>query len=108
MSDRAHLAMILDGPLQSWGYSSRFDRRTTGLHPTKSGVVGLICAAMGLAKGSAEEQEVLDQLNAAKMTSIAISRVTQSGGIASRFSVCRIITPCWAPAAPAAVRMRMP
>ena len=56
MSDTAYLALLLDGPLQSWGFASRFQRRTTGLHPTKSGVVGLICAAMGLAKGSAEEQ----------------------------------------------------
>ena len=47
-----YLALLLDGPLQSWGFSSRFQRRTTGLHPTKSGVIGMICAAMGLAKGS--------------------------------------------------------
>ena len=51
----AYLALLLDAPLQSWGFASRFQRRTTGLHPTKSGVIGLICAAMGLAKGSAEE-----------------------------------------------------
>ena len=80
MSDRAYLAMLLDGPLQSWGFSSRFERRTTGLHPTKSGMVGLICAAMGLPKGSAEERTVLDQLAGSRMTSIAIPRRVQSGG----------------------------
>jgi len=37
---------MLDAPLQSWGFASRFQRRTTGLHPTKSGVVGLLCAAL--------------------------------------------------------------
>ncbi len=62
MSDTAYLALLLDGPLQSWGFASRFQRRTTGLHPTKSGVIGLICAAMGLAKGSPEERATLPEL----------------------------------------------
>jgi CRISPR-associated Cas5-like protein len=29
----------LASPLQAWGHSSRFQRRTTALHPTKSGVI---------------------------------------------------------------------
>ena len=61
-AETAYLALLLDGPLQSWGFASRFQRRTTGLHPTKSGVLGLICAAMGLAKGSREEQRTLPAL----------------------------------------------
>ena len=47
MSDTAYLALLLDAPLQSWGFASRFQRRTTGLHPTKSGVIGLICCRDG-------------------------------------------------------------
>jgi len=74
MSDTAYLTLLLDGPLQSWGFESRFQRRTTGLHPTKSGVIGLICAAMGLAKGSPEERDKLPELAKLKMTSIAIPR----------------------------------
>lgn len=74
MSDTAYLALLLDAPLQSWGFSSRFQRRTTELHPTKSGLAGLICAAMGLAKGSPEEAEWLPKLSALKMTSIALPR----------------------------------
>ena len=74
MSDTAYLALLLDAPLQSWGFASRFQRRTTGLHPTKSGVIGLICAAMGLPKGSDEERQKLLELRALKMTSIAIPR----------------------------------
>ena len=54
--------------------ASGFQRRTTGLHPTKSGVIGLICAAMGLAKGSDEEHENLPKLRALKMTSITAPR----------------------------------
>jgi CRISPR system Cascade subunit CasD len=74
MSDTAYLALLLDGPLQSWGFASRFQRRTTGLHPTKSGVVGLICAAMGLAKASPEEQQALPKLAKLTMISIAMPR----------------------------------
>lgn len=72
MSDTAHLALLLDGPLQSWGFSSRFQRRTTGLHPTKSGVIGMICAAMGLPKGS--DENAIADLASLRMTSIAIPR----------------------------------
>jgi CRISPR system Cascade subunit CasD len=74
MSDTAYLALILDAPMQSWGFSSRFQRRTTGLHPTKSGVIGLVSAALGLAKGSPEERRVLPKLAKLQMTSIAIPR----------------------------------
>lgn len=42
------LLMPLVGPMQSWGHRSRFDDRDTGLEPTRSGVIGLICAAMGI------------------------------------------------------------
>lgn len=71
-NETAHLALMLDAPMQSWGFASRFQRRTTGLHPTKSGVVGMICAAMGLAKGSADEGEMLPRLARLKMSSISI------------------------------------
>ena len=74
MSETAYLALMLDGPLQSWGFSSRFQRRTTGLHPTKSGIIGLVAAAMGLAKGSPEERAMLPELAKLKMSSIAIPR----------------------------------
>lgn len=41
------LLLRLEGPLQSWGYRSRFSDRDTGLEPTKSGIVGLLCCALG-------------------------------------------------------------
>ncbi len=74
MSDTTYLSLLLDAPMQSWGFSSRFQRRTTGLHPTKSGVIGLICAALGLGKGSSEEGEWLPRLSALKMVTIATPR----------------------------------
>lgn len=41
------LLLRLAGPMQSWGTQSRFPMRDTGLEPSKSGVIGLVCAAMG-------------------------------------------------------------
>lgn len=42
------LLLRLAGPMQSWGVDSRFSRRETLRHPTKSGVLGLLAAAKGL------------------------------------------------------------
>lgn len=41
------LLLRLAGPMQSWGTTSRFDERDTQLEPSKSGVIGLLCAALG-------------------------------------------------------------
>lgn len=41
------LLLRLVGPMQSWGVQSHFTHRDTGLEPSKSGVIGLICAALG-------------------------------------------------------------
>lgn len=42
------LLMRLCSPLQSWGsHNSRFGNRDTGIEPSKSGVIGLLCAALG-------------------------------------------------------------
>jgi CRISPR system Cascade subunit CasD len=51
MSKPYTLLLRLEGPMQSWGYRSHFDYRDTALEPTRSGVIGLICAAMGIARG---------------------------------------------------------
>jgi CRISPR system Cascade subunit CasD len=44
--------------MQSWGTKSRFDERDTELEPSKSGVIGLICAALGVDRE--EEAPVLE------------------------------------------------
>lgn len=41
------LLLRLAGPMQSWGVESRFSIRDTGREPSKSGVIGLLCAALG-------------------------------------------------------------
>ena len=40
------LLLRLAGPMQAWGTQSRFTVRDTGLEPSKSGVIGLLCAAL--------------------------------------------------------------
>ncbi|MGL4734466.1 MAG: type I-E CRISPR-associated protein Cas5/CasD [Enterovibrio sp.] len=56
------LLLRLQGPLQSWGTTSRFDERDTQLEPSKSGVLGLVCAALGR-----DRRESVDDLAALKM-----------------------------------------
>ena len=60
MSDHAYLALYFDAPLQSWGFGSKFDRRTTLAHPTRSGVIGLLCAASGVDRADTEGLQRLD------------------------------------------------
>jgi len=43
----ATLLLRLSGPMQAWGATSRFDERDSGLEPSKSGVLGMVCAALG-------------------------------------------------------------
>ncbi len=47
MSDPSVLILRLTAPLQSWGVQSRFTVRDTAREPSKSGVVGLLGAALG-------------------------------------------------------------
>ena len=56
------LLLRLAGPMQSWGTQSRFTERDTGLEPSKSAVIGLLCAALGRAR-----HESVDDLASLRM-----------------------------------------
>ena len=56
------LLLRLAGPMQSWGTTSRFDERDSQLEPSKSGVLGLVCAALGR-----DRTEPVDDLARLKM-----------------------------------------
>ena len=73
-TERAWLALWLDAPLQSWGFESRFERRHTGMFPTKSGVLGMLCAASGALKGSSREREILDAFALPGITTVRVPR----------------------------------
>lgn len=45
--------------MQSWGVMSRFSRRDTGKEPSKSGVIGIVCAAMGIDRGDDRHPDFL-------------------------------------------------
>ncbi len=57
------LLIRLVGPMQSWGTISRFDQRDTGKEPSKSGVVGLLAAAMGIDRENWKELEPLTRFS---------------------------------------------
>lgn len=50
------LLLRLAGPMQSWGTTSRFDQRDTGKEPSKSGVIGLLAAALGIDREAWNEE----------------------------------------------------
>jgi CRISPR system Cascade subunit CasD len=56
------LLLRLTGPMQSWGTTSRFDERDSQLEPSKSGVLGMVCAALGR-----DRAEPVDDLARLKM-----------------------------------------
>jgi CRISPR system Cascade subunit CasD len=58
------LLLRLEGPLQSWGgQESKFVIRRTGDAPTKSGILGLLCAALGVSRTQArDELPMLNQI----------------------------------------------
>ncbi|WP_433270618.1 type I-E CRISPR-associated protein Cas5/CasD [Actinosynnema sp. CS-041913] len=59
------LALCFDAPLQSWGTRSRGIIRDTTREPTKSGVVGLLAAALGAPRDDDETTQQLAALHLA-------------------------------------------
>ncbi|QHF97209.1 type I-E CRISPR-associated protein Cas5/CasD [Streptomyces sp. NHF165] len=57
------LLLRLAGPLQSWGTHSKYLWRDTALFPTRSGVIGMLAAALGRTRGAP-----IDDLTALSMT----------------------------------------
>lgn len=55
----ATLLLRLAAPMQSWGADSKFDTRRTGREPTKSGVIGLLAAALGIRRDADAEIQTL-------------------------------------------------
>lgn len=58
----AVLLLCLAGPMQSWGTQSRFSNRDTDLEPSKSGVIGLLCAAIGIPRDDTQRLAELARL----------------------------------------------
>ncbi len=73
-----YLLLWLEAPLQSWGFDSKFGRRETLKFPTRSGVVGLVCSALG---AGGEQRELLAEFSSLRQTVISFvrSRQTENG-----------------------------
>lgn len=63
------ILLRITGPLQSWGTCSRFGERDTELEPTKSGMIGLLCAALGKPRDEKQSDgfPLLAELSALRM-----------------------------------------
>ena len=66
-----YLLLWFEAPLQSWGSDSNFDRRDTQDFPTKSGVLGLICSALG---AGGEQRAFLAEFKSLNQTVISFGR----------------------------------
>lgn len=73
-----YLLLWFEAPLQSWGFDSKFGRRETLNFPTRSGVVGLVCSALG---AGGEQRELLAEFSSLRQTVISFvhSRQTENG-----------------------------
>lgn len=68
------------GSMQSWGTRSRFQERDTEREPSKSGVIGMLCAALGR-----DRNEPLDDLAQLKMA----VRVDREGKLEKDFQTAQ-------------------
>lgn len=73
-AEKACLVLRLEGPLQAWGTSSQYNRRMTDALPSRSAVSGIICAALGMKRGSAEEEAFLHGMTSVHMFAVAVPR----------------------------------
>lgn len=74
------LVLRLAGPLQAWGDSSRYTIRSTNDAPTRSGILGLLCAAEGRSRD--------DDLSDLSQLRIAV-RIDQPGTVLRDFQTAR-------------------
>ena len=60
MAEKKLLILRLEGALQSWGATSKWDDRGSEEFPTKSGVIGMLGCALGMTRGDPELAELND------------------------------------------------
>jgi CRISPR system Cascade subunit CasD len=58
----------LNGPLQAWSCTAEPRAKSTWDFPTKAGILGIIASALGIRRGSIEEQDFLKTANKWKLT----------------------------------------
>jgi len=71
-----YLLLWLESPLQSWGHDSKFGRRDSLIFPTKSGIMGLVCCALG---AGGEQKELLAEFSLLQQTVLSFVRSRKKG-----------------------------
>jgi CRISPR system Cascade subunit CasD len=61
------LAFQVDAPMQSWGVASRYQHRESESFPSKSGITGILAAALGIDKHGPNEDAAIAPLAELKM-----------------------------------------
>lgn len=69
--------------MQSWGSDSKFGRRDTLNFPTKSGVLGLICCALG---AGGEQRELLAEFAGLRQTVLSFVRCPENADKSARLT----------------------
>ena len=80
MSTR-YLLLWLEAPLQSWGHDSKFGRRDTLNFPTKSGIMGIVCCALG---AGGEQKELLAEFAPLTQTIISFVRSREKDEVTTK------------------------
>lgn len=73
-----YLLLWLEAPMQSWGADSKFGRRDTQIFPTKSGIMGLLCSALG---AGGQQFELLAEFATLNQTAISFVRTNLKAGL---------------------------
>ncbi len=77
MGASRYILLWLEAPLQSWGHDSKFCRRDTMIFPTKSGVLGMVCSALG---AGGAQKDLLARFAPLRQTVISFVRVKKTAG----------------------------
>lgn len=77
------LLLQLAGPMQAWGVQSLYGNRDSGREPSKSGVIGLLCAALGR-----DRAEPVDDLVGLRMG----VRIDREGRLMQDFHTAQTVT----------------
>lgn len=72
-----YILLWFEAPLQSWGFDSKFGRRDTLAFPTRSGVLGLVCSALG---AGGAQRELLAEFAPLRQTAVSYARCTEKKG----------------------------
>ena len=79
-----HLLLWLEGPMQAWGVNSKFNRRATEEFPSRSALLGMVCAALG---AGGEQRELLAAFAPLPQTVIAYRRMAQGKAVPSELQL---------------------